>query len=208
MTRTHLDAKDMARSLRASLQASGITVSHAQALEAVAAQFGYRDWNTLAATVNDVGGVSPRAGTAWPGAGGASHRGGSQSSPTGDVQLDEAVPVLRMLDVARAREFYVDFLGFRVDFEHRFEPALPLYLQVSCGGVVLHLSEHHGDGVPGSMVFVWMTGIELFRAELLGKNYSYARPGIENQEWGREFAVTDPSGNTLRFCESGAGAST
>lgn len=38
---------------------------------------------------------------------------------------------------------------FRVDWEHRFEPGFPLYLQVSRDGLVLHLSEHHGDGSPG-----------------------------------------------------------
>ena len=32
------------------------------------------------------------------------------------------VPVLRSFDEAKAREFYVDFLGFTVEWEHRFEP--------------------------------------------------------------------------------------
>jgi len=39
--------------------------------------------------------------------------------------------VLRSFDEAKAREFYVDFLGFTVDWEHRFEPGMPLYMQVS-----------------------------------------------------------------------------
>ena len=41
-------------------------------------------------------------------------------------------------------------LGFRVDWEHRFRRAAPLYMQVSRDGLVLHLSEHHGDACPGS----------------------------------------------------------
>ena len=57
----------------------------------------------------------------------------------------KTTPILRIFDEAKAREFYVDFLGFKVDWEHRFEPGLPLYLQVSKDGCVLHLSEHHGD---------------------------------------------------------------
>jgi catechol 2,3-dioxygenase-like lactoylglutathione lyase family enzyme len=28
------------------------------------------------------------------------------------------VPILRIFDVAKTREFYVDYLGFSVDFEH------------------------------------------------------------------------------------------
>src|SRR4051794_6253730 len=49
-------------------------------------------------------------------------------------------------------EFYVEFLGFKVDWDHRFSPDLPLYLQVSMGCIVLHLSEHHGDSSPGAKV--------------------------------------------------------
>ena len=60
------------------------------------------------------------------------------------------VPILRSFDEAKAREFYVDWLGFTVNWEHRFEPGMPLYMQVSRDGIVLHISEHHGDGSPGA----------------------------------------------------------
>ena len=65
-----------------------------------------------------------------------------------------AIPILRIFDEAKAREFYLGFLGFTVDWEHRFAPDLPLYMQVSRGGLVLHLSEHQGDATPGSTVLV------------------------------------------------------
>lgn len=52
----------------------------------------------------------------------------------------------------------------------------PLYSQVSRGSLVLHLSEHHGDGTPGTHVFIWMKGIEEFHQELSEKNYKYLRP--------------------------------
>jgi catechol 2,3-dioxygenase-like lactoylglutathione lyase family enzyme len=42
-------------------------------------------------------------------------------------------------DEAKAREFYVDFLGFTVDWKHRFEPGMPLYMQVSRAGIEFHL---------------------------------------------------------------------
>lgn len=32
-----------------------------------------------------------------------------------------AVPIFRIFDVAKAKEFYVGFLGFQVDGEHRFD---------------------------------------------------------------------------------------
>jgi hypothetical protein len=68
------------------------------------------------------------------------------------VEFNRAAPVLRIFDEDKAREFYVDYLGMTVDFEHRFDPDSPLYMQVSRGVLVLHLSEHHGDGTPGTHV--------------------------------------------------------
>ncbi len=65
------------------------------------------------------------------------------------VTFDSAIPILRMFDERKAREFYLDFLGFSVEFEHRFEADLPLYLGISRNGLHLHLSEHHGDACPG-----------------------------------------------------------
>ena len=35
-------------------------------------------------------------------------------------------PILRIFDEEKAKEFYINFLGFRVDWEHRFEEGLPL----------------------------------------------------------------------------------
>jgi catechol 2,3-dioxygenase-like lactoylglutathione lyase family enzyme len=61
---------------------------------------------------------------------------------------------LRIFDEARARDFYVEYLGFAVDWEHRFGGRGPLYTLVSRGSLVLHLSEHHGDGSPGHVVYV------------------------------------------------------
>ncbi len=117
------------------------------------------------------------------------------------IRFVATAPVLRMFSVEKAREFYLDFLGFSVEFEHRFEPDLPLYLGIARGELELHLSEHHGDATPGSAVFVWMTGIDEFHAELAAKRYPYNRPGIQEQPWGRVVSVTDPFANRIHFCE-------
>ncbi|GLQ54378.1 glyoxalase superfamily protein [Devosia nitrariae] len=112
------------------------------------------------------------------------------------------VPVLRSFDEVKAREFYCGFLGFTVDWEHRYELDLPLYMQVSRAGINLHISEHHGDATPGSAVRFEVKGLEAFHAELLAKSYKNMRPGIERQEYGAwEVCVIDPAGNKLIFCE-------
>ena len=116
------------------------------------------------------------------------------------MKLGSITPILRIFDEAKAREFYIDYLGFAVDWDHRFEPGLPLYQQVSRGDCVLHLSEHHGDCCPGTALRIEVDDIDGLHAELSAKQYGYARPGIEDTPWGaRELSVKDPFGNRLTF---------
>ncbi len=119
------------------------------------------------------------------------------------MEARRVIPVLRIFSVEKAREFYVDFLGFAVDWEHRFDADAPLYMQVSRGGVSLHLSEHHGDGTPGAVVFVDMVGLDAFHQEITGRGYRYLRPGIEDTPWNaRVMQVIDPFANRIRFSKS------
>jgi len=115
--------------------------------------------------------------------------------------LSHPTPVLRIFDEAKAREFYVDWLGFAVDWEHRFGDNFPIYLQVSRGDCVLHLSEHHGDATPGSHLRIVCDDIDGFAAALRTKDYKYGKPGApEEKPWGtREILLTDPFGNRLAF---------
>lgn len=116
------------------------------------------------------------------------------------MSFGKTTPILRIFDERKAREFYLDFLGFKLDWEHRFEPGLPLYLQVSRDGCVLHLSEHHGDGSPGAALRIETDELEAFHRELLAKTYGYARPGLQQMPWGStDMSIHDPFGNRLTF---------
>jgi catechol 2,3-dioxygenase-like lactoylglutathione lyase family enzyme len=118
------------------------------------------------------------------------------------IEFGRVVPTFRIFSLEKAREFYLGFLGFKVDWEHRFDPEAPVYMQVSRDGLVFHLSEHHGDGTPGSTAYVYMTGVEALHRELSEKKYKYNRPGIQKQEWGMlELQVVDPFSNRITFGE-------
>lgn len=166
------DLKQQARRLRAALAARGVVVPHGHSLELVAAQHGHRDWNTVSA-----------AAPAGPAA----------------ARYGPVIPVLRIFDVDRAREFYLGFLGFRQDWEHRFDDRSPAYLQVSREGAVLHLSEHHGDATPGATVRILVPRVAPLQRELLDRDYRYARPGVETMPWGLEVQVGDPFANRIVF---------
>jgi len=114
--------------------------------------------------------------------------------------LHPPVPILRSFDEAATRAFYLEFLGFEVEFEHRFAPDLPLYLSVRCGACVLHLSEHHGDATPGGAVRIHVDDVHGFARALNEKRYKFARPGVQRQDWGDdEMIIKDPAGNRLVF---------
>jgi hypothetical protein len=116
------------------------------------------------------------------------------------MKFGRVTPILRIFDEAKAREFYIEFLGLTVDWEHRFEPSLPLYMQVSKDECILHLSEHFGDGSPGVHVRIETAGVDEFQQQLLSKRYKNARPGVETTPWKtREMTIADPFGNRLTF---------
>jgi uncharacterized glyoxalase superfamily protein PhnB len=114
--------------------------------------------------------------------------------------LRKTTPILRIFDEAKAREFYLDWLGFTVVFEHRFEPGMPLYMGVRRDDCVLHLSEHHGDASPGASMRIEAGDVDVLCAELLARPYRGARPSVQAMPWGtRDMGVTDPFGNRLTF---------
>ena len=110
-------------------------------------------------------------------------------------------PILRSFDERRTKRFYVDFLGFEVEFEHRFEPGMPLYLGIRKGDCRLHLSEHYGDAAPGARIRIPVDDVRAYAARLREEQFENARPGEpELMDWGSwEITVHDPSSNRLTF---------
>ncbi|KAL2784656.1 Glyoxalase/Bleomycin resistance protein/Dihydroxybiphenyl dioxygenase [Aspergillus keveii] len=119
------------------------------------------------------------------------------------MDFHTVIPILRIFDIAKADEFYLDYLGFKIDWDHRFDNNTPLYRQISRGNLILHLSEHHGDGSPGVHVRIMMSGIAEYHRELSAKDYRYMRPGIEEgpAKGSQEMGVIDPFGTRITFCQ-------
>jgi hypothetical protein len=119
------------------------------------------------------------------------------------IQFQQVIPVLRIFDVPKADEFYLGFLGFGVDWEHRFDDNAPLYRQISRTGLVLHLSEHHGDGSPGVQLRVMMQGVREFNREINeeGISVTCAGPGDDRMGARSNPASSIPLEICIRFCE-------
>ena len=121
------------------------------------------------------------------------------------MEIGPATPVFRSFDETKARAFYVDFLGFTWEGEHRFQDGAPLYAFLSKGALRLHLSEHYGDSTPGGTIMVDVADAQALLDELRSRGHPNANPGLEELPWGRQVSVKDPFGNTIRFLESDVG---
>ena len=113
----------------------------------------------------------------------------------------KGIPILRILDFEKAKEFYVEFLGFKIDWEHRFGQGEPVYMQISKNDLILHLSENKRFQT-GIIIFVEAKGVEEFHFELLSKNTSHLVPDLSKTNWQtKQMELEDPFGNLLRFNE-------
>src|ERR1022692_1435708 len=96
----------------------------------------------------------------------------------------QTIPILRIFDYQKAVAFYVEWMEFKIMWEHVFEEHSPKYLEVVRDGVTLHLSEHHGDASPGAKIFLWCSGLSDYHSMLLDKKYRHNRPSLEETFYG------------------------
>ena len=85
---------------------------------------------------------------------------------------NNSIPIFRIFDEAKAQEFYLDYLGFEVNLEHRYEENAPLYIGIIRNGCEIHLSEHVGDATPGSTVRIFEENLTKLHQSLAKKNYT------------------------------------
>jgi len=109
------------------------------------------------------------------------------------MQFKKNTPIFRSFDEQKAKEFYLGFLDFTVNWENRFFDGAPLYMSIQKGECEIHLSEHYGDAAPGSAVRIHCDKIHEYHKILLAKKYKFANPGLEEQSWGcYEIIIKDP----------------
>ncbi|MFT4203200.1 MAG: glyoxalase superfamily protein [Chitinophagaceae bacterium] len=117
--------------------------------------------------------------------------------------MPTTIPIFRIFDMAKAAEFYIDWLGFRINWGDTVDAHAPLYLEIQLHDIRIHLSEHHGDCSPGARIMVTdFDGLESFHKTLIDKDYKYNKPGIGPAFWDDDSIVTeviDPFGNRITF---------
>jgi len=114
--------------------------------------------------------------------------------------MDQTViPQFRITDAPRSVAFYVDGLGFAVDWVHQPELALPVFMQLTRVGQTLFLTAYAGDCQPGGAACFVVPDVDAAYREIVARGHVAVAPPV-NTPWGRrEMVITDPDGNRLRF---------
>ena len=118
------------------------------------------------------------------------------------MQPQTVIPQLRITSAPRSLEFYVNGLGFAVDWQHQFEPGFPLFMQLTRMSQTIFLTEHTGDCVVGGAVYFLVPDVDRCFAEFSSRGVSLTAPPADTP-WGtREMVATDPDGSRLRFASA------
>ncbi|HEV7226043.1 MAG TPA: glyoxalase superfamily protein [Pirellulales bacterium] len=124
-------------------------------------------------------------------------------APLRGFEIRSSIPVLRMFDEAKAKAFYLDYLGFQIDWESRFSPTAPLYVQIHLGDAIIHLNGHAKEDAPISEVNIPILGLQNYCDYLIAKRADYPKPiAVDPRYQGRntDLNIYDPFGNYLVFC--------
>lgn len=109
------------------------------------------------------------------------------------------IPQLRITNAEKSLRFYVDGLGFEVDWKHRFAPGMPLFAQLTREGQTIFLTEHRGDCQTGGAVYFVVPDVDACAEDFRLRGIP-PTSDPEDAPWGRrEMLIVDPDGNRLRF---------
>ena len=106
-------------------------------------------------------------------------------------EVENTIPVLPVVNVGRSKEFYVQKLGFQVDWGDSDDAAI---CQVSRDGHRIMLTEDKSLGSP-ACVWVGLESATLFK-EFLDKGVTVVSPP-QNKPWAYEMFIQDVDGNIL-----------
>ena len=107
--------------------------------------------------------------------------------------------MLRITSCARSRAFYVEGLGFTVEWEHRAQPDLPVFMSITQDGMEIFLTEHAGDCEVGGLVHFYVADVDAWYARFTVNQVHVYEPPGDRLPGLRYMTVADPDSNQLRF---------
>ncbi len=132
------------------------------------------------------------------------------------MEFNKLIPELTVRDIERTREFYVDVLGFELEYERQEDKFMFLSLE----GSQIMFEEMHEDGwnvaemaYPlgrGINLSIEIEDIETLYGKIIHFQYPLYRPLLTSKYESngedieqKEFLIQDPDGYLLRFTQEG-----
>src|SRR5271154_1138431 len=115
----------------------------------------------------------------------------AKSAGSTAVGVECIIPILRVNSVAASIRYYVDVLGFKVDWSDS------VMASVSRNGRAIMLCQGE-QGQPGTWIWIGVEDIEPLFAEYTAKGVKFREPPT-NYPWAYEMKIEDPDGHVLRF---------
>jgi catechol 2,3-dioxygenase-like lactoylglutathione lyase family enzyme len=119
-----------------------------------------------------------------------------------DMDMLLEVVVVPVSDIDKAKEYYADNLGFKVDMDVNMEDKRLVQLTPAGSSCSIHIGQNITDMTPGSV-----KGLILVVKDAAAAKKELDDKGVETGEieefpWGKHVNLTDPDGNTLTIQES------
>jgi predicted lactoylglutathione lyase len=112
----------------------------------------------------------------------------------GAVCVENITPILNVKSVSSSIRYYVDVLGFTLDWSWGDEKD---FASVSRDGHAIMLCQG-GQGQPGTWLWIGVEDIEPLFQDYSSKNVKFVEPPT-NYPWAYEMKVQDPDGHVLRL---------
>jgi catechol 2,3-dioxygenase-like lactoylglutathione lyase family enzyme len=116
--------------------------------------------------------------------------------PAAPVRLTAFASVFTVADVAASLRFYIERLGFKVDFQMDDPPS---YAIIERDTVSLHLmpATQEARGLGRSSIYVFVAGVDALHEELKGRLCPIESAPADYSYGMREMSVHDPDGNRI-----------
>lgn len=114
-----------------------------------------------------------------------------ESRPIG---VERIIPILNVRSLAASIRFYVDVLGFEVDWG---DGDASIMASVSRDGQAIMLCQG-SQGQPGTWIWIGVQDIEPLFELYRARGATFCQPPT-NYPWAYEMRIADPDGHMLRF---------